>query len=243
MRKIIVITGASRGLGLALTKRFLDAGDTVFGISRTRKYWPAARQAVSSDRFKLLAGDITSEKTVKTLLAGIKRRAGRIDILINNAGYCAPPANVETISLQEFRKHFVQNLETMFLMCKHAIPAMKKQPHALIMNISSMAGTRAVPRLAPYSAAKFGVLALSQAIAQENVQTGLQCITVCPGGMNTEMRRKLFGVEDAARQQTPEFVSDIILQIAEGKIAVLSGGHIIIRHSKITGIFPPPAAL
>ena len=242
MNRIIVITGASRGLGLALAKRFVDLGDTVFGISRTRKHWPAAKKAVPSVHFKLLAGDITSEKTVKAFLAGIKRRTGRIDILINNAGYCAPLAPVEKISLKEFREHFKQNLDTAFLMCKYAIPFMKEQPHALIMNVSSMAGTRAVPRLVSYSAAKSGVLALSQAIAKENPEAGLQCITVCPGGMNTEMRRELFGLEDAARQQTPEFVADIMVQIAEGKIAVLSGGHIVIRHSKVTGVFPPPEA-
>ena len=242
MNRIIVITGASRGLGLALAKRFVASGDTVFGISRTRKYWSAAKKAVPADHFKLLAGDITSEKTVKALLAEIKRRAGRIDILINNAGYCAPLARVEKISLKEFREHFRQNLDTTFLMCKYAIPVMKKQARALIMNVSSMAGTRAVPRLVSYSAAKFGVLALSQAIAKENSETGLRCITICPGGMNTEMRRELFGMEDAMHQQTPEFVSGIMFQIAEGKISVPSGGHIIIRHSKIAGIFPPPAA-
>ncbi len=242
MNRIIVITGASRGLGLALARQFVDLGDTVFGISRTRKNWPAAKKAVPSERFKLLAGDITSEKTVKTLLAEIKRRAGRIDILINNAGYCAPLAPVEKISLKEFREHFKQNLDSAFLMCKYAIPIMKRQPNALIINVSSMAGTRAVPRLVSYSASKFGVLALSQAIAKENAETGLQCITVCPGGMNTEMRRELFGAEDAMRQQTPEFVAGLMVQIAEGKITVLSGGHIVIRHSKITGVFPPPAA-
>lgn len=242
MSRIIVITGASRGLGLALAKKFTETGDTVFGISRTRKHWPAAKKAVGSDRFKLLSGDITSEKTVKTLLAGIKRQAGRVDILINNAGYWTPLANVENISLKEFQEHFKQNLETAFLMCKHAIPGMKKQPHALIINISSMAGVRAVPRLASYSAAKSGVIALSQAIAKENAGTGLECITVCPGGMNTDMRIGIFGAEDAARQQTPEFVAGIMAQIVEGKITVLSGGHIVIRHSKITGVFPPPAA-
>ncbi|MEI7750961.1 MAG: SDR family oxidoreductase [Candidatus Omnitrophota bacterium] len=242
MNRIIVITGASRGLGLALARKFVDLGDTVFGISRTRKNWPSAKKAVPSNHFKLLVGDITSEKKVKALLAGIKRRFGRIDILINNAGYCAPLAPIEEVTLKEFREHFKQNLETAFLMCKNAIPIMKKSPRALIMNISSMAGIRAVPRLVSYSAAKFGVLALSQAIAKENSETGLQCITVCPGGMNTEMRCELFGVEDAVRQQTPDFVADIMVQIAEGKIAVLSGGHIIIRHSKITGVFPPPAA-
>jgi len=242
MNRTVVITGASRGLGLALAKQFTASGDIVFGISRTRKYWSAAKTAVPSERFKLLAGDITSEKTVRSLLSGIKRRAVRIDILINNAGYCAPLAPVEATSLREFRDHFKQNLDTAFLMCKYAIPIMKKQSHALILNISSMAGTRAVPRLVSYSAAKFAVLALSQAIAKENAGTGLECITVCPGGMNTEMRRELFGAEDAERQQTPEFVADVITQVVEGKIPVLSGGHIIIRHSKIAGVFPPPAA-
>ena len=93
-----------------------------------------------------------------------------------------------------------------------------------------------------YSAAKFGVLALSQAVAKENAETGLQCITICPGGRNTDMRRELFGAEDAVRQQTPEFVAGIMTQITEGKLTVLSGGHIVIRHSKITGVFPPPEA-
>ena len=68
-RPVTFITGASRGLGLALAKQFVASGDTVFGISRTRKYWPAAKKDVASDHFKLLSGDITSEKTVKTLLA------------------------------------------------------------------------------------------------------------------------------------------------------------------------------
>lgn len=242
MNRMVMITGASRGLGLASAKQFIDAGDTVFGISRTRKYWFAAKKAIPSDLFKLFVADLTSEKKVKALLTGIMRRTGRIDLLINNAGYSAPLAPVENISLREFREHFKQNLETAFLMCKYAIPVMKKQSQGLIMNVSSMAGTRAVPRLAPYSASKFGVLALSQAIAKENADTGLRCITICPGGMNTQMRRELFGEEDAARQQTPEFVASIMTQIANGTIEVLSGGHIVIRHGKITGIFPPPEA-
>ena len=242
MSKIIVITGASRGLGLALAKQFTDSGDMVFGISRTKKHWPVAKRAVPSKNFKLLCKDMTSERNVKALLAGIHRRAGRIDILINNAGFWTPIANLEAVSLKEFREHLKQNLETVFLACKYALSLMKIQPRALIMNVSSMAGVRAVPRLAAYSAAKSGVIALSQAIAKENSDGGLQCITVCPGGMNTDMRRGIFGAEDAQRQQTPEFVANIMHQIVEGKILVESGGHIIIRHSKITGIFPPPAA-
>lgn len=242
MNRVVVITGASRGLGLELSRKFIEAGDTVFGISRTRKYWPAARRKLASKKFILLCGDLTSEKVANKFLSAIIRKFRRIDILINNAGFCGPLSRVEVLSAKTLNSHLSQNLLSAFLMCKYAIPTMLKQPLALILNISSMAGIRAVPRLFPYSAAKFGMLALSQAIAKENEGTGLRCMTVCPGGMNTEMRRELFGEEDAARQQTPEFVAGLIEQVADGKIEVLSGGHIVIRHGKITGIFPPPAA-
>lgn len=240
MNRIVVITGTCGGLGTELVKKFVCAGDTVFGID-VRKI-KAACDGADPSKFKFLTGDLTSEKNVKTLLAGIKKKAGRIDILINSAGYCGPLTRVEDVSLKDFQKHMKANLLSAFLMCKYTIPAMLKQKQGLIMNVSSMAGTRAVPRLMAYSASKSGVLALSQCIAKENSEAGLKCVTVCPGGMNTSMRRELFGVEDAARQQTPEFMADIIFQIAEDKIMVLSGGHIVVRYGKIAGIFPPPAA-
>lgn len=240
MKQIVVITGVCGGLGLELAKKFVQSGDTVFGIDLKKKQ--TVCDAVGSSKFKLLTADLTSEKSVKTVLAGIRKRAGKIDLLINNAGYCGPLTRVEDLSLKEFRKHMKCNLLASFLMCKYALPVMLKQKQGLIINISSMAGTRAVPRLMAYSASKFGVLALSQSIAKENIGTGLKCVTVCPGGMNTRMRSKLFGAEDAARQQTPEFMADIIFQVAKDKIQVLSGGHIVIRYGKITEIAPPPAA-
>jgi 3-oxoacyl-[acyl-carrier protein] reductase len=236
MKRIIVITGVSGGLGLALAGKFLGPGDTVFGIDIKKS------ETAQSPGFKFLKGDLTSLRDTRAVIVQVLKQAGQIDLLINNAGYCGPLTRVEDIPLKEFQKHFKRNLLTAFLMCQAILPVMLKQKRGLIINVSSMAGTRAVPRLFPYSAAKSGVLALSQAIAKENPDTGIKCITVCPGGMNTTMRRQLFGAEDAARQQTPEFMADMIAQVADEKIKVLSGGHIVIRHCKITGIFPPPAA-
>ena len=105
-----------------------------------------------------------------------------------------------------------------------------------------MAGVRAVPRLSAYSASKFGVLALTQAIAKENEASKIKCIAVSPGGMNTEMRSKLFGRKDAVKQQSPDFVADKIFKIANDKIKLSSGENIIIRHGKITGIQSLPEA-
>lgn len=240
MGRIVVITGASQGLGLELAKKFVQKGDKIFGIDIQKN--KAACESLDPSKFKLFISDLTSEKNVKALFSKIKKQAGQIDILINNAGYCGPLTRVEDVSLKDFQRHMECNLLSAFLMCKYAVPVILEQNKGLIVNISSMAGIRAVPRLFPYSAAKSGVIALSQAIAKENDGTGLKCITVCPGGMNTQMRRCLFGEEDAAKQQGPDFVAHVIDQIVHERLEVLSGGHIVIRHGKITGIFPPPAA-
>lgn len=241
--QIVVISGASSGLGLALSKKFLEQGAFVFGVSRTKHHWKTALAAVNhSDRFFLSAIDLTKESAVKRLIRSVKKKAGRIDLLINCAGYGGRLSTMEQLSLSEFQKHLSHNLLSTFLVCKHTIPLMRKQKGGLIINISSMAGKRAVPRLAAYSAAKFGILALSQCVAKENSDVNLKCITVCPGGMNTRMRAKLFGREDAEQQQSASFVSDIIMEIVSGKIEVESGGDIVIRHGKITAINPAPKA-
>jgi len=145
-------------------------------------------------------------------------------------------------SLLEFEKNLTQNLSSVFLMCKHALPFLRKQKKSWVVNLSSMAGKRAVPLLSAYSASKFGVVALSQSLAKENENTGIQFITVCPGGINTEMRVKLFGTKDANRQQSPDFVASKIVDILQGKIKMASGDDIVIRHGRVTAINPLPGA-
>ncbi len=239
----VIITGATRGLGLALAKEFVEAGDTVYGISLTRKHWKRAKREIkSANKFHLYAADLTKEPQVKLALAKIIKKAETIGLVINNAGYADQITLVENLPFVQLERNIKHNLYSAFFVCKHILRHFRKKRGGFLINISSMAGKRAVPRLAAYSISKFGVLALSQAIAKENVEHGIQCITVCPGGMNTEMREKLFGKADAERQQSPGFVARVIMDIVNGKIKVESGGDIVIRHGKITAINPAPGA-
>lgn len=243
MSRTVVISGASRGLGLALTRKFLEAGWRVFGISRTRTHWKSALAALPSrDNVSFHALDLTAEPQVKAFSRRFAGRANSLDLLINNAGYGGKLFRIEETPAIEYRRLMDGNLLSAFLMCKHFIPLFRRQKKGCVFNISSMAGQRAVPRLAVYSAAKFGVLALSQAVAKENPDIPLKCVTICPGGMNTEMRGKIFGKEDAARQQSVEFVAGVIFDVYENKIPVESGGDIVIRHGKIAAVHPCPAA-
>lgn len=244
MTRIAVITGAASGLGLSLAERFLKAGDRVFGITRSKRHWNSVRKNLASHlgRFHLMQGDVSREGAARNLCTRIKKEAGRIDLLINNAGYANKPTPLEKESLHELEKNLAGNLISVFLMCKYTLPIFKKQKSGWVINVSSMAGKRAVPFLAAYSAAKSGVLALSQSIAKENPKSGFKCITVCPGGMNTDMRAKLFGKEDADRQQSTDFVADKIMEVIAGTLPVPSGGDIVIRHGRVAAINPPPEA-
>jgi NAD(P)-dependent dehydrogenase (short-subunit alcohol dehydrogenase family) len=238
----VLITGASSGLGLALSKKFVENKCIVFGISRTDKNWKKATALVNApDKFKLFKADLTEEKNVKKIVTQINKLSGGIDIIINNAGYTDKLTRVENTSLKEVKKNFDNNLLASFFVAKYSIPNLKKKKKSLIINISSMAGKRAVPNLAAYSISKFGVLALSQCIAKENLDTGLKCVTVCPGGMNTQMREKLFGQADAAKQQSAEFVANVIFDIVQDTLFVESGGDVVIRHGKIQ-VNPSPSA-
>lgn len=241
MSRVVIITGAASGLGLSLSQKFVKRGDIVYGATKTKRHWKSAKASISKpEKFILTQADVSLEGGVKRFLAKVGRHAGHVDIVINNAGYAGLPVATEKETLPEFLKNLSQNLLSAFLMCKHTLPLLKKQGGGWIVNISSMAGKRGVPRLAAYSAAKFGVLALTQCIAKENPGPNFKCVAVCPGGMNTQMRDKVFG--DARRQQSPVFVADMILEILDGKIEVPTGGDILIRHGQVTAVNPPPEA-
>lgn len=241
MSRVAVITGASRGLGLSLAKRFLEKGDRVFAVSKTSRHWKSAlSQLPKSNELSFHKVDLSSESQVKRFAKEVQKKAGRVDILINNAGYGGKLLRTEEIPKKEYDEVMQGNLLSAFLMSKHFIPLFRKQNGGVLINIASMAGVRAVPRLFSYSASKFGMLALSQCVAKENSDAGLKCYTVSPGGMNTTMRSDLFGLEDAGKQQSTDFVADVIFQTIEGKVEVESGGNIVIRHGKITDIQPCP---
>lgn len=239
----VLITGASRGLGLALTLRFAEAGVRVYAVSRTRRHWKQAMAQVKSGwaEVQWFECDASQENQVKALFQKIVRLSP-LSLVINNAGYGGRLATIDQLSLAEFERHMTQNLRSVFLVSKYALRVFKKEKRGFLVNVSSMAGTRAVPRLAAYSASKFGVLALTQAAVKENEGVDFRALTICPGGMNTEMRSSLFGAADAAKQQTPEFVAEKMIEIIAGKIPVDNGAAVLIRHGKITAIQPMPGA-
>jgi NAD(P)-dependent dehydrogenase (short-subunit alcohol dehydrogenase family) len=170
---VVVISGASSGIGLAATKIFAEKGHKVYGISRRGKGYEGAVQLVA---------DITDEEAVKVAFDTVIAKEGRIDILINNAG-CGISGAVECVDTEDAQRLFDVNFFGALRCIKYAVPAMKGGGR--IVNISSGAAIFSIPFQAFYSASKSAVNSLTLALANELAPFGIEVCAVLPWDVRT----------------------------------------------------------
>ena len=226
--KIVVLTGASSGIGYSLLNYFVKEGARVYGSSRNERELTTESKQECNFELLDLADELNVEKYVKTIL----QKENRIDILINNAGVAHNLALVEEINSEMLNSVVRDNLLPTFNMMKYTIPIMKKNNSGTIINISSRAGRRAVPKLSAYTAAKFAVRGLTESVAKEVQDTGIKCISISPAGVNTGMRAMVFGQEDAENQQDTSRINEVISRILSGSLEVSNGSDIVIIKGK-----------
>jgi len=226
--KIVVLTGASSGIGYSLLNYFIKEGARVYGSSRNERELTTESKQECNFELLDLADELNVEKYVKTIL----QKENRIDILINNAGVAHNLALVEEISSEMLNSVVRDNLLPTFNMMKYTIPIMRKNNSGTIINISSRAGRRAVPKLSAYTAAKFAVRGLTESVAKEVQDTGIKCISISPAGVNTGMRAMVFGQEDAENQQDTSRINEVISRILSGSLEVSNGSDIVIIKDK-----------
>jgi NAD(P)-dependent dehydrogenase (short-subunit alcohol dehydrogenase family) len=157
--RVVLITGASSGIGQATASLLADRGYKVFGTSRQPR-------SDTSDGFVMLQLDITSDTSVKACIHAVMQRTGRMDILINNAGYGLSGA-IEETSIQEAKSQFETNFFGAVRMVKTVLPVMRQQRSGHIINISSMGGVVGNPFLGFYSASKFALEGYTEALRHE----------------------------------------------------------------------------
>jgi len=226
--KIVVLTGASSGIGYSLLNYFVKEGARVYGSSRNERELTTESKQECNFELLDLADELNVEKYVKTIL----QKENRIDILINNAGVAHNLALVEEMDSKMLNSVVRDNLLPTFNMMKYTIPIMKKNNSGTIINISSRAGRRAVPKLSAYTAAKFAVRGLTESVAKEVQDTGIKCISISPAGVNTGMRAMVFGQEDAENQQDTSRINEVISRILSGNLEVSNGSDIVIIKDK-----------
>lgn len=187
-QKVWFITGASKGLGLALAKLVLSNGDKVVATSRRVKELEE-QISPASGNFLPLNVDITSDEAVRRAIEQSIAYFGKLDIVVNNAGYSLV-GSMEEMSDQEFRETLDVNLFGTVNVIRNVMPYLRKQHSGHIINISSNAGYVGFANATSYNAAKFAVVGLSEALAQEVSAFGIKVTLVAPGQFRTNFMEK-----------------------------------------------------
>ena len=221
--KVAVITGASQGLGRALTLAFAREGARVVINSRSEEaIRPVAEEAESLGAEVLaLAADVSRSADGERLVSAAAERYERIDVLVNNAGVLGPRVPMEEYPEGEWRRVIDANLTGPFLVTKAAIPYMPEG--GSIINVVSGVSVEGRAGWGAYSVSKFGVEGLTQILAAELEERGIRANAVDPGGMRTEMRAAAYPEEDPMTRITPEENTDVFLYLASEESRDVTG--------------------
>jgi short-subunit dehydrogenase len=178
MNKVILVTGASAGIGLATARTLANNGHRVYGVSRTAKNHKGYQ-------FEAMQMDVTDDRSVQDVVRTILAKEGRIDVLINNAGNgIAGP--LYAMPVEAARTQFDVNFFGVVRVSSAVLPEMIKRKEGLIINISSIAGLIGLPYQGLYSASKFAIEGYSQSLRMELFKTGINVAVVNPGDFKTE---------------------------------------------------------
>lgn len=215
--KIAIVTGSTKGIGLAITRALLERGAQVALCARNAKELESITSELASRYPGKTIGircDVGNYEEVQQLFAEVEQTFGGVDILINNAGIgCF--VKVEQLTVGEWSRTIATNLTGVFNCCHEAIPQMKRRGGGYIINMASLAGKEAIAGASAYCASKFGLVGFSEALMQEVRYDHIKVSYVMPGSVNTAFGRS--GEQDPAStwKLLPEDVAQVVIELLE----------------------------
>ena len=246
--QVAIVTGGASGIGAASAKLLHDAGATVIA---------ADIQDAKDGAGRFVRHDVASEDSWKALLADVLKNEGRLDILVNNAGIAGGPGNIETTTVEAWRRVESINAEGVFLGCKYAIRGMKqtgaKKPAAKgsIVNVSSIAGLIGSAGPTAYTASKGAVRLLSKSVALYCAEKkyDIRCNSVHPGGVDTAIFNPVWQMmgRDAGKalidarhpighMAEPAELGEVVLWLASDRSSFVTGAEIVADGGLTSGL-------
>ncbi|MGY2734685.1 SDR family NAD(P)-dependent oxidoreductase [Sphingomonas sp. UYP23] len=234
--RVVLITGAAGGMGALFVARFLANGDTVIATDTGREGLEAMSSALADKRLHTLVADITSEEEIDALAAFAKKIAGRIDVLVNVAGFFPVQPFLE-MTAADWRRIIDINLTGTALMCKSVLPMMMGRGWGRIINIGSASIYSGVKGQAHYVAAKAGTIGLSRSLAREFGHEGITVNVVAPGVTITPSAKKALPqeVQDTAiavrclnREENADDLTGTVFFLASPDANFITGQTIIV---------------
>lgn len=233
-----LVTGAARGIGLAITERLLRDGARVAMVDRDAPLVEGAAKRLGTQARAIVA-DVTRTAEVNTAVKAAHDWHGRLDIVVNNAGITGRSFPTWELTDEDWQQVIAIDLTSVFLVCRAAVTLMRPRRSGRIVNIASIAGKEGNPTLVPYSTAKAGVIGLTKALAKEVAREGILVNAVAPAVIGTELLQQmerstvdmLIAKIPMGRVGTPEEVAALVAWLASdecsfstGAVYDLSGG-------------------
>lgn len=254
-RKIALVTGASSGIGQATAELLAQAGYKVYGTSR--------RGGDAGGRsFEMLPLDVTDDASVQAAVQHLIQREGRIDLLVNNAGFGVSPAGAEESSIDQAQAIFDTNFFGLVRMTRAVVPHMRQQGAGRIINIGSVLGFLPMPYMALYSATKHAVAGYSEALDHELRTLGIRVSVVEPAYINTPFDANLMkpdapldvyreirtGVARRVKEvlvgaDGPEVVAKVVLEAATSVLPKIRYAPGLAKRMRILRRFAPASVL
>lgn len=175
--KVAIVTGGSKGIGRACVNSLLKDSYTVIDASRSK-------HSIDDPNYVYVQTDVAHEGDVKKLFDFVQKEYGRLDVLINNAGF-GKFANLADSTTKDFDEMFAVNVRGLYLCCRYALKIMIPQNSGVIINMSSIAGKSSIPTASIYSATKHAVMGISNSLMLEVRQHNIRVVKICPGSVDT----------------------------------------------------------
>jgi len=233
-----LVTGAGRGIGLAITQRLLADGARVAMVDRDASAVEGAAKRLG-EAARAIVADVTRTAEVDAAVAAAHDWHGRLDIVVNNAGITGRSFPTWELTDEDWHQVIAVDLTSVFLVCRAAVKRMRSQRRGRIVNIASIAGKEGNATLVPYSTAKAGVIGLTKALAKEVATDGILVNAVAPAVIGTDMLQQmekstvdvLIAKIPMGRVGKPEEVAALVAWLASdecsfstGAVYDLSGG-------------------
>jgi NAD(P)-dependent dehydrogenase (short-subunit alcohol dehydrogenase family) len=186
--RVVLITGASSGIGKACAEHLHRRGYRVYGTSRHAPLASPARSTARSETFTMIRMDVTSDESVTYGINCVVEREGRLDVVVNNAGYGLAGAVEETL-LEEGRAQMETNFFGVMRVCQAALPVMRRSGGGHLINMSSLAGLLGVPFQGLYAASKFALEGFTEALRAEVRPFGIRVVLIEPGDFHTDFTK------------------------------------------------------